>query len=105
MLTLGDGTSTLSRNVVKDYPLALNTVPEDRTHGSLQGGEFLDQLRNSRLLNLDSPIVNYVGSYLFSCLVSIVGWLVTVRQQAISDINQDTRPLADIRLQNLGPPH
>jgi hypothetical protein len=48
--------------------------------GSPQGGEVLDQRRNSRGLNLDSPIVNYVGSYLFSCLVSIVGRLVTVRQ-------------------------
>ena len=76
--------------------------------GSLKGGEFLDQLGNSRFLILDSPIVNYVGSYLFSCLVSIVGWLVIVSQadrQAISDVNQDARYLAEIHVQNLGPLH
>ena len=53
---------------------------DNEISGSLQGGEFLELLRNSRLLILDSPIVNYVGSYLFICLVSIVGWLVIVRQ-------------------------
>jgi hypothetical protein len=76
--------------------------------GSLQRGEFLEQLGNSRFLILDSPIVNYVGSYLFICLVGIVGWLVIVSQadrQAISDVSQDTRYLAEIRIQNLGPLH
>jgi hypothetical protein len=46
---------------------------DNEISGSLQGGEFLDQLRNSRLFNLDGRIVNYVGTYLFSCLVSIFG--------------------------------
>jgi hypothetical protein len=63
------------------YGQNLGSCGQDKAiSGSLQVGEVLDQLTNSRGLNLDSPIVNYVGSYLFSCLVSIVGWLVTVRQ-------------------------
>jgi len=32
MLIFGNGTSTLSRNVGKYYPLALRNVPEDRRH-------------------------------------------------------------------------
>jgi len=64
--------------------------------GSLQGGEFFDQLRNSRNLNLDSPVISYVGSLLFGCLVSIVGWLVTGRQA-------DRRSLRSIKILALSP--
>ena len=87
---------------------------DNEISGSPQRGQFLNHLRNCRLLKLDNAIISYVGSYLFSCLVSWwLSWLVGHGQAGTqegrqtdrrSDINQVARSLAEIRVHNHGPP-
>jgi hypothetical protein len=72
MLTFGDGISTLSRNVGKDYPLALHNVPEDRKHqiSRCEGLKTRKQDGNfAGRLHLDPHCIQYPDASLASAFV------------------------------------